>query len=719
MHGFIRAVQVESSEGCTYFGAVEPEEGKGFLLHARAPFARKSKRERQRYWVSDSPKSFHAAAGNSLLVDDGGAHNLCFVTDADTHSKLCDVMGGTFECLKFAVGGQYLGDDANRPSPGYDGIYLYGLRKVDGAYQVQRCMFLVDGKHPGAIEKRAKCRGFAEYDGQSSLIFCNGAFRLFVRGNASAAGGYRSVLYATSPDLTNFSAFEMIQFPGVPSDANVYFAHPYRLGESLLLVMPLAFPDGHKQVSGIHAAVSHPCRGSGLVFETPMCLLPSAVNQCRTADVNAAGGIVDEDGMELILLVHRNVSGRTKQGASEDPESLEYWSFNLIHFSSGASEPTASPVPHFVAAGVPAAAGSSAVDSAADDQHYNSKWKRKDRSNSQNSTWQRKAHSNYQRVASRSPVVQSAPGLPAPLALGSGACEPTASDLTGDGDFSPDFQADSASDDSERSPAVQSAPGQPYFVLPASDVVFDELPIIVEARQRRNKCLKNANLDSATDLGHERVQVLWKEWQTEYCVDEHPHLAPNRRRGAFSKYCHKTIGARGEQILRAVLQTGQSADTIHSHVMDVVSARWNGDSVEKVQTCKSSLKTAAQKAKRARRSAQWVQNKAAIQAREWGLCARCYDRSEQQLRACQQCNYQCCTTCLQSDRLCRKCYKRGTPANDCQPMSSSMHPRAASLFNYARDGCLDQRAATLTSRVNSQRKAPTTAYDRFLKALLE
>ena len=577
---------------------------------------------------------FHEAAGRPLLVDEGGAHNLHFVTDLETHSRLCDAMGGTFECLKFAVGGQYLGDDAKRPSPGYDGIFLYGLHKTNGAYRVQRCKFLVDGKHIGAIDLRHKCRGFAEYDGQSALIFCNGAFHLFARGNCSEAGGYRSVLCATSPDLMTFSAFEKIQFPGVPANADVYFAHPYRMDESLLLVMPLAFPDGHGGVSGIHAAVSRPCRGSGLVFETPMCLLPSAVHQCRTADVNAAGGIVDEDGMELILLVHRNVSGRTKQWASEDHDSLEYWSFNLIHFSSGASEPTAS-------------------------------------------------------------------------------------EETGDGDFRPDFHADSASDDSERSPAVQSAPVQPYFVLPASDVVLEELPIIVEARQRRNKCLKNANLVSATDLSHERVQVLWKEWQTEYCVAEHPHLAPNKRRGAFSKYCHKTIGARGEQVLRAVLQTGKSADAIHSHIMDVVSARRKGDSLEKVQTCKSSLKTPAQKAKRARRSVQWVQNKAAIQAREWGLCARCYDRSEHQLRACQQCNYQCCTTCLQSDRLCRKCYKRGTPANDCQPMSSSMHPRAASLFNYARDGCLDQRAATLTSRVNSQRKAPTTAYDRFLKALLE
>ena len=243
------------------------------------------------------------------------------------------------------------------------------------------------------------------------------------------------------------------------------------------------------------------------------------------------------------------------------------------------------------------------------------------------------------------------------------------------------------------------------------------MPIILDARRRRNKCLKEANLDSATDLGHERVQALWKEWQTEYCVAELPDLAPSKRRKAFQKYCHNTIGPKGEHVLRALSQTGHSADFIRSNIMGLVTAEWNTSTFEKVQTCKSSLPTLAQKAKKARRTAQWVQNKAAVYARSQERCERCYDISEHQLRACQHCNYKCCTTCLRSGRLCCKCYKRDTPANDRQPMSLSMHPRAAELFDDARHGWLDHRAATLTSRVNLQRKAPSAAYERFLRAL--
>jgi hypothetical protein len=320
---------------------------------------------------------------------------------------------------------------------------------------------------------------------------------------------------------------------------------------------------------------------------------------------------------------------------------------------SGASEPTASHVPNPAAAGVPAAAGSSAVDSALDDPE-------------------------------RSPAVQSALGqhpLPAE-------------------DFQPDFEDASQSD------------------LSASDVDYDKLPIIVDARRRRNKCLKDANLDSNTDLGHERVQAMWKEWQNEYCVAEHPDLARSKHRGAFQKYCHKTIGKKGEHVLRAVLQTGHSAELIRSNIMGLVSAKWNESQLEKVQTCRSSLQTPAQKAKKARRNAQWVQNKAAIYARSWELCERCYGSVDHQLRVCQLCKYKCCTNCLRSDRLCCKCYKRDIPATDRQRMSLSMHPRAASLFDHARYGGPEHRAATLTSLVNLQPKPPSTAYERFLSALV-
>ena len=57
MTGIMKAVKVQSSEACTYFGLVELEEGSGWLLHARQPLGA-GRREAQRYWVSKDPTSF-------------------------------------------------------------------------------------------------------------------------------------------------------------------------------------------------------------------------------------------------------------------------------------------------------------------------------------------------------------------------------------------------------------------------------------------------------------------------------------------------------------------------------------------------------------------------------------------------------------------------------------------------------------------------------------
>ena len=113
------------------------------------------------------------------MRNNGGAHNLFFITDPETHQNICGVLGTNYDCLSFAVGGQFKGDGRRKKSPGYDGIFLYALRKFPSGYQVERVSFLADGTHDGIIEKRKHFNGVGEFDGQSALIFYNGAFRLF------------------------------------------------------------------------------------------------------------------------------------------------------------------------------------------------------------------------------------------------------------------------------------------------------------------------------------------------------------------------------------------------------------------------------------------------------------------------------------------------------------------------------------------------------------
>ena len=115
----------------------------------------------------------------------------------------------------------------------------------------KRLLPLVDGLHRGCCEKRQKCAGQGEFDGQSSFIWVPflKEFLLLTRANRArmppdGPGGWRGVQGALGVPLHGswkFKRFVQIRFPEVPDHANVYFAHPYMLNAGVLaLVFPLA-----------------------------------------------------------------------------------------------------------------------------------------------------------------------------------------------------------------------------------------------------------------------------------------------------------------------------------------------------------------------------------------------------------------------------------------------------------------------------------------------
>ena len=74
-----------------------------------------------------------------------------------------------------------------------DGICLYAIhRSGPDSLEAERLFVspLVDGNHPGGVERRPKCDRQCEFDGQSALIHVSEhCFALFARANRAAEGG--------------------------------------------------------------------------------------------------------------------------------------------------------------------------------------------------------------------------------------------------------------------------------------------------------------------------------------------------------------------------------------------------------------------------------------------------------------------------------------------------------------------------------------------------
>ena len=297
--------------------------------------------EETRIWCSASPKNFGRQEPRAVLSADSGAHNLCLIDDDGTHDRLIVVLGHVYSCTAFGVGGKFSTAARLRHRAGHDGVFLYRLVRNEGEFQVSRCRPLVDGHHKGVIERRVKCEGVGEFDGQSASVYFSEAFWLFTRANACATGGYRCVQVVRSADLcgdsSGFGELSLVHFPLVPADANIYYAHPLVAGDKLLLLMPICFEPPNEAASGIFVAAA------GLTTDTLSFSAPWRIYHCdevsagRTADLNVASGVVAADG-RLLLMVHRWIRSRMMQEDAEKkpPEELEWWQFNIARESATA-----------------------------------------------------------------------------------------------------------------------------------------------------------------------------------------------------------------------------------------------------------------------------------------------------------------------------------------------------------------------------------------------
>ena len=143
---------------------------------------------------------------------DGVAHNLAVAVDDDQ---------------LVAAGGLYRSRD---PALYKDVQPLHGSDRYEGVevFDISRDLTwtrtaVIDGRHPGCVERRDGFGGLCEFDGRLSLAPLGSELLLYARANTRNEGGGRGVQVSRrGPD--GWSPFEQVSFEGLGEDDQVYFA---------------------------------------------------------------------------------------------------------------------------------------------------------------------------------------------------------------------------------------------------------------------------------------------------------------------------------------------------------------------------------------------------------------------------------------------------------------------------------------------------------------
>jgi len=178
----------------------------------------------------------------AALKEDQGGHNMNSLDKVTTDACVSHLNLTTASIL--GIGGQY---HRGQYLEIFRGISLYLLQE-DPAHLPywSFSQVLVDGYHPGSIERRTKCKGVSEFDGQASLVYFKDHFLLYTRANC-AESGHRQVQVCMGTTLSKFESFKLCSFSHTCMSDNIYFAHIYVCGGFLLAIVPIAF---HVHVGG-------------------------------------------------------------------------------------------------------------------------------------------------------------------------------------------------------------------------------------------------------------------------------------------------------------------------------------------------------------------------------------------------------------------------------------------------------------------------------------
>ena len=249
----------------------------------------------------------------AALKRDQGAHNMNPLDMTTTLACISDL--GLSSASILGVGGQY--HKGHEPDI-FRGVCLYQLE--EDAAREPRWHFLkvlVDGHHSGSIERRSKCEGISEFDGQSSLVYFNHHFMLYTRANC-AGQGHRQVQVCMGKTLSELNSFVLCSFSHICISDNIYFAHVYVCGHFLVAIAPIAFDIS----GGIYSYVSV----DGINFTERTLLKSSLVHDYRTYDVPLSGATFQSGGVTFGIL--ENSSSRIPKNSGRT-EVFGHWKFDL------------------------------------------------------------------------------------------------------------------------------------------------------------------------------------------------------------------------------------------------------------------------------------------------------------------------------------------------------------------------------------------------------
>ena len=310
----IQVVQYALKYSDEYFGIAKVPETPLYLLHCSCG----NTANKQKFSASFDPCNFKNVPmeGAIGLRSDSGAHNLCLLNECDqlvAREEARSYLPCVREASFMGIGGQFYGRDHPRFHPEreskYSGIHLYQILCEQNKVTCTRVVKLVDGHHPGCIDRREKVNNVAEFDGQSCVIRFGNQWHLYTRANCHAEGGFRAVQVAKGATMNKLDAFTPVVVATVPPHSNIYFGHMYVApgGTAILAVMPIAWgaPDEHH--SGIYVSISR----DGIVFDKPLLLYGTESYEGRTSSLPCHGLEFTAKGFKL--MIYKNIRRRMSE----------------------------------------------------------------------------------------------------------------------------------------------------------------------------------------------------------------------------------------------------------------------------------------------------------------------------------------------------------------------------------------------------------------------
>jgi hypothetical protein len=244
---------------------------------------------------------------------DGVAHNLAVAVDDDQ----LVAAGGLYRSRDPAL---YKNVQPLHGSDRYEGVEVFDISR-DLTWTRTA---VIDGRHPGCVERRAGFGGLCEFDGRLSLAPLGNELLLYARANTREAGGGRGV-QVSRRSSEGWSPFERVSFEGLHEDDQVYFAainrhpafvlrhrgHQYA-ADALIALAPVSRADGSAYVG---LAVS--CDGVHFSNLEPLLNCTGGASLGRAPD-HPVDGLLRR-GATTHIYVHRDVPGIALHKAGRQP----------------------------------------------------------------------------------------------------------------------------------------------------------------------------------------------------------------------------------------------------------------------------------------------------------------------------------------------------------------------------------------------------------------